>query len=459
MSDFTIAAQTAEISVDRAALSNTPKLIFWILIVSSLPAAVLLGGMARWLMTLAVGLAAIVYTRPAEAPGAGMLFLFAADILLPYAARFDVTVQPREMYYWAAGLFLITMAAVARLGLRRIFAVPLAAKVFFAVAVAAAVRGVIQGADASYILRQFYGMLLFVVYFGIALYVGNEALLVRRIRRFGVLCAFFFFIYYLAVFPQYGFHKEMGFNGTQASLLAVLLFITGVESRRFSSVLGSLALLMVPVLIFMRKDVLTFLVALLVALALIVKSTAKKVICFALIAVAVLPALLPSAAQAVLDDLAGIPRIASILPEGTHDASTLYDRTLQLVAATDTIRLHPWLGTGLGSDIEWDSPFLGLEQVAYVDNGWAYLLQKLGLLGAAAFLWYLITVLRGVSREAPALSACLLAATFVTMFSEPVFFHFTTAPYLGTFAGLLLGRRYRPRALDERFTFVSGGSI
>ena len=459
MSDFVIAAPTNQIGMDRGALSKTLTLIFWILIVSSLPAAVLLGGMARWLMILAVGLAAIVYTRPAEAPGAGILFLFAADILLPYAARFDATVQPREMYYWAAGVLLITAAAVVRIGLRRVFTVSLPTKLFLGVAVAAAIRGVIEGADASYILRQFYGILLLVTYFGIALRVGDEALLVRRIRLFGVLCAFFFFIYYLSVFAQHGFHKEMGFNGTQASLLAVLLFITGIESRRFSSVLAALALLMVPLLIFMRKDVLTFLVALLAAFALTVKSRARKVICFALIAVAILPALLPSVAQAVIDDLPGIAQIASILPEGTQDASTLYDRTLQLVAAADTIRLHPWLGTGLGSDIEWDSPFLGFEQVAYVDNGWAYLLQKAGLLGAAAFLWYLITMLRGVSREAPALSACLLAATFVTMFSEPVYFHFTTAPYLGTFAGLLLGRRYGLRASEERVTFIHAESV
>ncbi len=96
---------------------------------------------------------------------------------------------------------------------------------------------------------------------------------------------------------------------------------------------------------------------------------------------------------------------------------------------------------GLGGEIEWESPFLGLRQIAYVDDGWAYLLQKMGLLGAVAFLYFLITMLRSISRNSLALSACLLAVALVTMFSEPVFFHFTTAPFMGTFAGLLLANK------------------
>src|SRR5215468_6527073 len=90
---------------------GAPVVIFWILLLSLLPLAALFGGTPWLLMAFAIGTAAIVYRRPEEGPSAGMLFLFGAAIVLPYGSRFDFTVQSTEMYYWAAGLFIITAAA------------------------------------------------------------------------------------------------------------------------------------------------------------------------------------------------------------------------------------------------------------------------------------------------------------------------------------------------------------
>jgi hypothetical protein len=235
--------------------------------------------------------------------------------------------------------------------------------------------------------------------------------------------------------------------------------MAGLERKKRSWIFGAATLLLVPILIFMRRDVLTFLMAVATALAMRATSNTQKRICYVAIVLIMSVALFSPIAQMINDQLLGIQFLGAIIPEGVQDASTLYERTLQLVAAFSTVQQHPMFGSGMGGDIEWERPSSGIEQVAYVDNGWAYLLQKMGFLGGAAFLWYLITVLRGVSGEAPSLSACLLAATLVTMFSEPVYFHFTTAPYLGTFAGLLLGHRYTVRASEKRFTVVRAGSV
>jgi hypothetical protein len=116
---------------------------------------------------------------------------------------------------------------------------------------------------------------------------------------------------------------------------------------------------------------------------------------------------------------------------------------LQLTEAISTVRTHPALGTGLGGKIEWESPALGFEEVSYVDSGWAYVLQKTGLLGTFAFVWFLVTVFRSMSRELLALSACLFVLSLITLFYEPVFFHFTLSPFVGTFIGLLLAKKYR----------------
>lgn len=420
------------------ALHGAPAVIFWILLLSLLPLAAFFGGTPWLLLGFAIGIAVIVYRRPQEAPGAGILFLFGAAIVLPYGSRFDFRVQSTEMYYWAAGLLVITVAAIWRIGLRRVFAIPLSAKVFLGIALVAALYAEAQGAATSYVIRQFYGVLLLVLYFGIALQVGDEHLLLRRTATFGVLCAFLFFIYYAAVFAEYGFHKEMGFNGTQASFLAVILFLAAVEQRKALWAVGGLILLAVPALIFMRKDILTFLMALAIGYAMKLKSKMIRLVCFALISTIALISLFPPVTQIASEKLRAFAVIDDILPAGSEDATSLYERGLQLGVALATVRAHPLLGEGLGSAFQWESPTLGLLEVGYIDNGWGYLLQKMGLVGAAAFLWFLVTVFRNLSQSSVALSACLLAATIVTMFSEPVFLHFTTAPFLGSFAGLLV---------------------
>jgi hypothetical protein len=400
--------------------------------------------MAIVILLLAAGLGLVVWRRPEETLGAGLLFLFAAQILLPFSARFNADSNDMsQMYYWAVGLLIITIPAVIHMGLRRVFDVPLSAKVFLGVAFASAVYAAAQGAATSYVVRQFYGILILIVYLGIALHMGKEELLLRRARTFGVLCALCFVVYYLAVFGRYGFHRETGTNGAQASTLAILLVIAGMNARKVSWVLSALVILLVPALLFMRRDLVAFLVALPIALA--VKSRTWKLrLAYGCLSVLIaLPGIFPQVAQSVGDQLKEMPIIGDVIPATTQDATSLYERVVQAQIALDEVRTHPWLGEGLGSSFQWDSPIQGFVESGYVDSGWAYLFQKMGLLGAGTFLWLLVTVFTGASRKTAGLTACLSSAALITMFSEPVFFHFTTAPFLGTYAGLLLANKDR----------------
>jgi hypothetical protein len=431
------------IVTQREAFAALPSVIFWLGVCFLLPIAALFGGMPYLLVGLAVILAVVVYRRPQEAPGVGILYLFACNILLPHSARFDGITTPWEMYYWAIGLLIVTTAAVARIGLRQVFAVPRSAKAFLLVAFAAAVYGQTHGAAFSYVSRQFYGVLMLIVYLGIAIHVGDEELLLRRIQVFGTLCAFCFVVYYVAVFAKYGFHKEIGFNGTEACLLSIVLFIQGLQRRKIPWILTGLALLLVPILFFMRGAVLTFLMTLPLAVALKVKSKKFKVFCWATSTLIALPAIFPPVAQVAMDEINKVPGMERFLPPGIQDSDTLFERVVQLGAAVATVQAHPLLGAGIGSEIEFDSPTMGARQVAFVDSGWAYLLQKMGVLGAVAFTWLLITIFGSLSKESIGLSACLLSAVIVTLFSQPVFFHFTTSPFMGTFAGLLLAAKHR----------------
>jgi len=176
------------------------------------------------------------------------------------------------------------------------------------------------------------------------------------------------------------------------------------------------------------------------ALALKLRSIKLRLLCYSAIALVALTATVPFVAQYAADQMAKVPVIADVVPEGSREAATLADRAVQLAAAANTVQAHPLLGAGLGSFLGFESSALGYEETGYVDSGWGYLLQKMGILGLAAFVWFLMTIMRRMSRGSLALSSCLLAAILVRMFSQPVFLHFTTAPFVGALAGLLLAK-------------------
>lgn len=430
-------------SVLRSPYPLTRAHVLWVSLPTLAIGAAFFGGMTIVVLLLAAGLGAYVWRRPEEAAGAATLFLFAAGIMLPSSARFDGLDDIWQMYYWASGLLFITAAAVARVGIRRVFAVPRSARVFLGVAIAAVIYSLAHGASMSYALRQFYGVLLLIVYLGIAYHAGDQELLIRRIATFGVLCAFCFFAYYIAIFHEYGFHKEMSYSGAQASFMAIVLFLTGMERKKYLWVAGGIAILFVAVLTFARSDVLTFLFAIPMAVAMKLKSMKWRLLSYCAVVLVALPALFPPVTQVVALRLEELPVVGDMIPEGARTSDSLYDRTVQFMAALDSVKAHPLLGDGLGAEFEFESSVLGHLSTVYVDSGWGYLLQKMGLLGAGAFLWLLITIFTGASRESVGLTACLISATIVTMFSSPAFFHFTTTPFLGALAGLLLARKYR----------------
>jgi len=408
------------------------------LIAACLLPGALLGNMPLSLMFLALGLAILVWQNPEEACGVVILYLFACSVFLPSSTRMDPDAVPWEMRYWAVGSLVITVSAVARIGLRRIFMVPRSAKAFFLVALAAALYAVLHGVGISDSLKQLYGVVLLIIYCGVALQVGDQELLLRRFRTYGVFLAFCFFVYYIAVFPKYGFHKEMSDVSEPAYLMAILLCITGAERKKSSWILLGVMLLLVSVLVFQRSSVLIFLVAVIIGFALKARSKGLKFVCWSLAVLMALPALWPPAAEAAMDEIAKVSGIENMLPSGEQGTETLYERGLEALAAIDTVRAHPFLGDGFGSQFGFDSPYQGYFEHAFVDSGWAFLFQKMGLLGAGAFIWFLVTVFRCISTRFVALSACFLAAAAVALFSQPIFFHFSYSPFLGTVTGLLL---------------------
>jgi O-antigen ligase len=124
-------------------------------------------------------------------------------------------------------------------------------------------------------------------------------------------------------------------------------------------------------------------------------------------------------------------------------------RVLQTEVVLNMVNERPILGAGMGSVNSFFMPGEHRVKVASVDNGWGFLLLKMGYLGLAVFLILVGTLLKtGLSGLSSAQGKNLrvdrLAAlgvflyALVSFLSGPIFFHFSAAPFFGTFLGVLV---------------------
>jgi hypothetical protein len=156
-----------------------------------------------------------------------------------------------------------------------------------------------------------------------------------------------------------------------------------------------------------------------------------------LAALIVVFSLAPTYVELISEAALGSSAVDRVLPDGARDASSIEDRGLELVEAGFIVANSPLLGNGMGSSLAWQSAVRGPLEQAYVDNGWAYVATKMGVCGLVPFIWFMADLTRRMRTASMPLSVCLLSTLLIVMWAEPVFFQFTTSPFLGVIAGLL----------------------
>jgi hypothetical protein len=427
----------------RLAAADAAKIAAGLTVILVLPMVSFWGGMPALLTVFASALALHVYRVPGSVIFVGPLFLLAADVFLPSAARFDSNnlAEPWEMYYWAAGILLITLAPLPKLGWKAWTQCPRSLQAFALVAVGASVYGYAHGISPNYVLRQLFGSLLLVAYFIFAQQYGDEETFLRKTLTYGVPCALAFMIYYAWVFPERGIHKEITSVGTQCAILGILFAARG-SGRRWAA---AATMFVVPCLIVMRHDLAAIVLAMVLVWGFTARSRLQKWMAWGMTPLIVGFSLSPPLVAFVLDAATGTSAMDKLLPAGSRDNGSIEDRSLQLLGAASVLEGSPIFGGGLGSELEWDSVARGVWAQHYVDNGWAYLAAKMGFAGILTFGWFLLALLRKMPGGSIPLSACLLSMLLLAMFAEPVFFQFSTSPFLGAIAGLLFIQRHIPR--------------
>ena len=422
-----------ELAQERLAPQDALKYAANLLVLCVIAVAALTGGMAALVAALAIGLSVHVYQHPEDAIAAGPMFLLACNVFFPSSARFDWQLDAREMVWWAAGLLCITLAAILRIGIRNAFRMPKSLLTFLGVAVLASLYGFVHGNQPSYVLRQLFGILVFVAYFVFGQQFGDERGFLERCRPYAVICAAAFFVYYIAIFGEYGVHKEITTLPTQAAILAILF--ASFNGWRWKAAAALMAA--VPILLVMRHDIVVLLLAGTIGAAIKIKFKSLRWAAWALAAVVTVVSLAPPLVGIVLEAAMGSSTVDKLIPEGARDSSSVADRGIQLLSAIEVVRRAPILGGGMGSEIAWEGVVRGEVSQAYVDNGWAYLLVKMGIAGSLAFAWFIVELVRRMRHGSVRLTTLLLSMLLLVMFTEPVFFQFTYSPFLGAAAGLL----------------------
>jgi hypothetical protein len=400
--------------------------------------ATLLGGIPALSLIFAAVLALRVYQYPKDVVVAGPIFLLAANVFFPSVARFDGgnETEPWEMYYWAGGILLITLAALPKLAPRAALRLPKSLLAFLSVSLASSVYGLARGNVPSYVIRQWFGTLLFGAYFLLAVNYGDEEYFLRKMRTYAVPCMLAFVVYYVAIFSEYGMHKEITSLSTQGGILATL-FVAKIGWRWWSS---AAILALGPILLVERRSLAGLALSMVLVRAWVTPSKLWRWISGILACLIILFSLAPPYVAMVSDAVLGNNTADRVLPDGARDASSIEDRGLQLVEAGIIVVRSPLLGNGMGSLLAWQSAVRGPMEQAYVDNGWAYIATKMGLCGLFAFIWFAAGLIRRMRLASMPLSVCLLSSLLIVMWAEPVFLQFTTSPFLGVIAGLLYKR-------------------
>ena len=394
--------------------------------------------MPTLLLVFAAIIAVRVYQHPQEAIVAGPMFLLATNVFFPSVARFDANngTEPWEMYYWASGILLITLAALMKLDPAAMSRLPRSLLAFLLVSVAASVYGIARGNGSSYVFRQWFGSLLFGAYFLLATKYGGEEYFLRKMRAYAVPCMLAFVVYYIAVFSQYGVHKEITTLGTQGGILATLFAAKAGWRWSGSAVILTLG----PLLLVERRSLAALALSLVLIPAWVAHSKFWKRTFSAMAGLIVVFSLAPTYVELISDAAVGSSAVDRLLPDGARDSSSIEDRGLQLVESGLIVMNSPLLGNGMGSTLAWQSAVRGPLEQAYVDNGWAYVATKMGLCGLIAFIWFAVGLILRMRGASMPLSVCLLSTLLIVMWAEPVFFQFTTSPFVGVVAGLLWGK-------------------
>jgi hypothetical protein len=413
------------------------------------------------LVALSVACAFFVFLHPREGLWITPTLVMVASLLAPPEGfQWGAGYSP-ELIYWAIAVCLPFAAMAVRyawtreesrggsaIGCR--VAPPRAFYGFAIISIFATVVGLLHGYPLQNVLKQFFGCALLCGYFLFALRFAPrqkdiEAVVGSAIAA-GIACAAFYECIYLYRLPELGFHKELTILSSYAGGLAVQLLPdfsgSNRDGRPRRALVLSVILLGVPLLAQFKRAIAACLIC--VALAVGLRSAVRWRRYFY-----VITAFLLFTAMIGTDLLNPVgawfskyPALKDLFPEDVQSHYSVYLRATESSQVIESLGGVPTVGTGLGSTVSWYDPIARTTwEQETLDVGWVYLVVKLGLIGTAAFVWFVC----GLGSRAinliknPLHLGLLLLLVFqlLQMVADPFFVYFMTACWAGTTCGFL----------------------
>lgn len=460
----------------------------WVLVVLLLGAAFFLGGVESGTILLAGLIGALALSKPRSGLWASTAFMVYAFVFFqrsPQAGR----ELPWEFYYWGAGISIITLGlCIARLRVPRgrssSARTPQEARfdramlLMLLVSLVAALYGLYEGNNFLAVARQLFGCLLLPVYYWLGKSFFRTPEDVDRwlhLVSWAVVAGAGWYAAKLSFmsFSEGAYYREQSQLANYAGSIGAVLFVQFLEDRRFRKrlLIGGAFIVCVLALVMLGARVNTgSLVATALVFAFLRRKKRRLAVRFLGLVLLVAAGSFAVTGYAQLVQEPGIlGQIAGrFSPYQLDEDSSYIGRLAQWQEVGDITRQHPFLGAGLGAEFSYSFLLAAGTPEAYVttfvDNGWGFVLLKMGTLGLLAFVFLAGTLLWfGLKRVAnssdPGVKLtheCLLAIVLyglIGFISGPTFFHFTSSGFLGTALGglaVLAGTTARPVGLDGR---------
>ena len=432
--------------------------------------AVLAGGLTAGTIVLSTAIAAVALARPHTGLWMGVAFMVYACV---FYIRWTPAATVEEMGYigTAVGLAIITMglgiawlrSGPRRLAIRKSAAVRRFDKAMNAMLAAfliATVYGMTRGNGWSAVTRQLFGCLLLPGYYLFArTFFRSTEDIHRWVKRASVVVTAGA-VWYVAKLTFLSFSE-----GSYIRVQSPLAFFTGAigallfaeflwERRRGTRIIIGISLFFCIFSILMIGA--RFVVSSLVGSAIIILILRRQK--HRLLTGLATLALFALGVGFVVANLGGVIERGGLVggigarfsPLNVDEDLSIVGRMAQMESILDIVRQHPVLGAGMGAEYSFYDPesIDVLVTTPYVDNGWGFILLKMGVAGLLVFVAMLGAFLRFAARDwssdAPAqlqrVRACLLALLLFGLLSftgGPTFFHFTQAGFMGTGLGAL----------------------
>ena len=432
--------------------------------------ALLMGGLTAGTIVLGIIIGAVALVRP-------LTGLWVSVAFLVYACVFYIrwtpiaTVEESGYVGTAVGLAIIAMGlGVAwlgdtgrRLAIRKNAVVKRFDKAIYAmlgVSLIATVYGVAHGNEWSMVARQLFGFPLLGGYYLFARTFFRSTEDIRRWLTWASVtvtagAAWYSVKLTLLSFSEGAYSREQSPLTFFAGAIGALLFVKLLSEQQWKKriVMGASLLLCVLAILLMGARFVAGSLAGTALILLILRQRKHRLLIglatLALVAMAVGFALsrLPE-----LIEQGGLPgEIAGrFSPLDLSEDRSYLGRTAQMDSILALVKQQPILGGGMGSEVSYyapESPGV-FGTVVYVDNGWGFVLLKMGLLGLCVFVAMLWSFLGFAAREWPSnapahmqrIQECLLALLLFGLLSfigGPTFFQFLTSGFMGTSLGAL----------------------